>query len=257
MGEIVNVQQMFGLTGKVALVTGGSRGMGRSMALGFAHAGADVIVVSRKLDACQEVARTIEETTGQRALAVSCHLGDWDQVRDLVDTAYAELGRVDVLVNNAGVSPTYDDPAGISQELYDKILAVNLRGPFQLMTLIGTRMAAGDGGSIINVTSHSAQHPDATMIPYAGAKAGLNAMTIACAHAFGPNVRVNAIQPGTFLTDISKAWDPDDLERWVEGYALGRGANPDEIIGTALYLASTLASSYTTGAILRVDGGNT
>src|SRR5690606_33972886 len=100
-------------------------------------------------------------------------------------------------------------------------------------------------------------HPDETMITYGAAKAGLNAMTIAFAHAFGPTVRVNAIQPGTFLTDISKAWPPEELAEWVSGYALRRGADPDEVVGTALYLACEAASSYTTGAIVRVDGGNT
>lgn len=247
----------FDLDGKVALVTGGSRGMGRAMVLGFARAGADVVIASRKLEACEKVAREVEETTGRRALAVACHVGDWEQVGALVDTTYREMGRLDVLVNNAGMSPTYSDAAEITEALYDKVLDVNLKGPFRLTALVGARMAADGGGSIINVTSHSAVHPDETMITYAAAKAGLNSMTIAFAHALGPAVRVNAIQPGTFLTDISTAWDPDDLERWVSGYALARAAQPDEIVGTALYLASPEASSFTTGAVIRVDGGNT
>ncbi|HMG43381.1 MAG TPA: glucose 1-dehydrogenase [Acidimicrobiales bacterium] len=247
----------FRLDGKVALVTGGSRGMGRSIVLGFAEAGADVVIVSRKLESCEKVAREVEESTGQRALPLACHLGYWDQVDELVAAAYDHFGRVDVLVNNAGMSPVYSDAAEISEELYDKVLAVNLKGPFRLTALVGARMAAGDGGSIINVTSHSAVHPDETMITYAGAKAGLNAMTIAFAHALGPKVRVNAIQPGTFLTDISNAWDDDDVERWVSSYALRRAAQPHEVVGTALYLACDQASSFTTGAIVRVDGGNT
>ena len=248
---------MFRLDGKVALVTGGSRGMGRSIVLGFARAGADVVIASRKLASCEKVAREVEETTARKALAVACHLGHWDQVDQLVAAAYGHFGRVDVLVNNAGMSPVYPDVAEITEDLYDKVLAVNLKGPFRLTALVGSRMAAGDGGSIINVTSHSAVHPDETMVTYAGAKAGLNAMTVAFAHALGPKVRVNAIQPGTFLTDISKAWGDDDLEGWVSSYALRRAAQPDEIVGTALYLACDEASSFTTGAIVRVDGGNT
>jgi NAD(P)-dependent dehydrogenase (short-subunit alcohol dehydrogenase family) len=248
---------LFALDGKVVVVTGGSRGMGRSMVLGFARAGADVVIVSRKLQACEEVAREVEATTGRRALPLACHIGDWTQVNALVDRVYEETGRVDVLVNNAGMSPTYSDPSEISEDLYDKVLAVNLKGPFRLMALVGMRMAAQGGGSIINITSHSASHPDETMIPYAAAKAGLNNMTIAYAHAFGPSVRVNAIQPGAFLTDISKAWDAEAVEAWTQSYALERCAEPDEIVGTALYLASPAASSFTTGAVLRVDGGNT
>lgn len=241
----------------MVLVTGGSRGMGRAMVHGFAEAGADVVVVSRKLDACQEVADAVMAETGRRALAVACHLGEWDQVTALVERVYEEFDRVDVLVNNAGMSPVYPDTSDISEDLYDKVLAVNLKGPFRLMALIGPRMAAQGGGSIINVTSHSASHPDETMIPYAAAKAGLNNMTIGFAHAFGPEVRVNAIQPGAFLTDISKSWDAEEVEAWVQDYALRRCAEPDEIVGTALYLASSAASSFTTGAVLRVDGGNT
>jgi NAD(P)-dependent dehydrogenase (short-subunit alcohol dehydrogenase family) len=248
---------MFSLKGKVALVTGGSRGMGRSMARAFAGAGADVIVVSRHLDACKKVALEIEELTGQRALPYACHVGYWDQIERLVDFAYEEFGKVDVLVNNAGMSPLHPEPPDITEDLYDKVFAVNLKGPFRLMALIGARMAAGEGGSIINVSSHSATHPDETAIPYAAAKAGLNTMTVAFAHAFGPKVRVNCIAPGAFLTDISKSWDFEDFENKAKDYALGRGGHPDEIVGSALYLASTAASSFTTGAVLSVDGGNT
>jgi len=230
--------------------------MGRAMVLGLAAAGADVIIVSRKVAACEDVAAEVEKTTGRQALAVACHMGEWSEVDELVRVAYDHFGKVDVLVNNAGTAPTYPDAASISEQLYDKILAVNLKGPFRLAALVGTRMAAGDGGAIINVSSHSASHPDATMIPYAAAKAGLNAMTVALAHAFGPKVRVNCIQPGSFMTDMSKSWDPDWFAIESKTYALGRGAEPDEIIGTVLYFASA-ASSYTTGAILRVDGGNT
>ena len=243
------------LLGKVALVTGGSRGLGKQMVLGFANAGADVVIASRQLDACEELAKEVEAKTGRSALAKACHVGHWDQVEELADAAYERFGRVDVLVNNAGMSPTYPRPVDVTEELYDKVLAVNLKGPFRLTALIGQRMADGDGGSIINVSSTAAVRPGAHVIPYAAAKAALNAMTEAFAHAYGPKVRVNAIMPGPFLTDISKAWDMEGFKQQARRFDLRRGGEPNEIVGAALYFA-TDASSFTTGAILRIDGGS-
>ncbi len=244
----------FDLTGKVALVTGGSRGLGRAMVSGFAQAGADVVIASRDADSCAAYAEQITAATGRRALGLAAHVGRWGALDALVDTVYGEFGRVDVLVNNAGMSPLYDRVDSISEELFDKVLAVNLKGPFRLAALIGTRMAAGAGGSIVNISSAAAVRPRADVIPYAAAKAGLNALTVGLARAFGPSVRVNAIMAGTFLTDVSKAWDMDAFEARAQSFALQRGGQPEEIIGTALYLASD-ASSYTTGAVLTVDGG--
>jgi len=246
--------QQFDLTGKVAIVTGGSRGLGRSMVLGFARAGADVVIASRKLDACREVAEEVEKTTGRRALPLAVHVAEWSQLDGFVERAWSHFGKVDVLVNNAGMSPLYPDPQSISEALWDKVLGVNLKGPFRLSALLGTRMAAGAGGSIINLSSVGSIRPRGDIIPYAAAKAGLNAMTAALAHAFGPKVRVNCIMPGSFMTDVTKSWDLESFEKSAKNFALGRGADPDEIIGTALYFASD-ASSYTTGAVLRVDGG--
>jgi len=242
------------LTGKVALVTGGSRGLGRSMVLAFADAGADVVITSRKLEACQAVAAEVE-AKGRRAVAVACHVGHWDEIEALVEQAYGAFGRVDVLVNNAGMSPLYPDLASVTEELWDKVVGVNLKGPFRLTALVGTRMADGPyGGSIINVSSTGSLRPAPDMLPYDAAKAGLNTLTEGFAKAFGPSVRVNCIMAGPFLTDIAKAWDPATLERGMPNHALGRAGEPDEIIGAALYFA-TDASSYTSGAILRVDGG--
>jgi NAD(P)-dependent dehydrogenase (short-subunit alcohol dehydrogenase family) len=250
----VSDSSLFDLTGKVALVTGGSRGLGRAMAFGFARAGADVVVSSRKLDACERTAKEIEEETGRSALPYACHVAHWDELDGLVAAAYDRFGTVDVLVNNAGMSPLYDHVVNVTEDLYDKVLDVNLKGPFRLTALVGTRMAEGEGGSIINVSSVGAIRPGATIVPYSAAKAGLNAMTTAFAHAFGPKVRVNCIMPGGFMTDVTKAWDLEAFERGAQQFALKRGGEPEEIVGTALYLASD-ASSYTTGAVLRVDGG--
>ncbi len=244
---------LFDLTGKVALVTGGSRGLGRAMCLAFAEQGADVVVVSRKLDQCESLAREIE-ATGRRALALGVNVGDWQQLDGLVEKAFDAFGKVDILVNNAGMSPLYPSLESVSEALFDKVVAVNLKGPFRLAALVGTRMAAGDGGSIINVSSTAAVHPTADAAIYGAAKAGLNNLTETLAQVLGPSVRVNCIMPGPFLTDISKAWDMQVFAERARNKALRRAGHPKEIVGAALYLASQ-ASSFTTGAIIKVDGG--
>ena len=197
----------------------------------------------------------MERLTGRRAPPVACHVGHWGQVEALAEAAYARFGRVDVLVNNAGMSPVYERVEQVPEALWDKVLDVNLKGPFRLTAVVGARMAEGAGGSIIMVSSTAAVRPTAGVIPYAAAKAGLNAMTAGFAHAFGPTVRVNCIMAGPFLTDISKAWDLEAFrQRAATSMALGRGGEPGEIVGAALYFASA-ASSFTTGAVLAVDGG--
>ena len=250
-----NPLDLFDLSGRVALVTGGSRGLGREMILAFARCGADVVIASRKLEACKALAEEVEAETGRQALAVACHVGKWSDCDALVNAAYERFGRVDVLVNNAGMSPLYKSLVEVSEELWDKVQAVNLKGPFRLSSLIGTRMAQGHGGSIINVSSIAAVQPTPIETPYGAAKAGLNALTLALARSFAPKVRVNCIMPGPFLTDISKAWDLDAFAAQAKrGIPLQRAGEPGEIVGAALYLASD-ASSYTTGSILKLDGG--
>ena len=245
----------FDLSGRVALVTGGSRGLGREMVLAFAAAGADVVISSRKLEACEELAERVRSETGRRALAVAAHAGRWDDIDRLVDVVHAEMGHVDVLVNNAGMAPLYPRLSQCSEELFDKVIGVNLKGPFRLGALIGERMQAGAGGSIVNISSIGAIRPTMTDLPYAAAKAGLNTLTVGFAVAFGPSVRSNGIMVGPFLTDISKAWDVDAFEAHARRrYPLQRLGQPEEIVGTALYLASD-ASSFTTGTVITVDGG--
>ena len=247
----------FNLSDRVAVVTGGSRGLGRDMVFGLAEAGADVVVASRKLDNCEAVAKEVEAATGRRALPVACHVGHWDELDGLVDAAYDEFGKVDVLVNNAGMSPLYPDVASVTEELWDKTLAVNLKGPFRLAALMGTRMVeSGSGGSIINVSSIGSLRPYGGIVPYAAAKAGLNAMTVAMADALGPTVRVNCIVPGSFRTDVVEHWDEATLRGAAERPALKRIGEPNEVVGAVLYFGSD-ASSYTTGALLRIDGGAT
>ena len=248
-------RDLFSLTDKVIVVTGGSRGLGKEMAFAFAQCGADVVIASRKVDNCVAVADDITRTTGRRALPIGCHVGDWGQIDAMVERVYAEFGRIDVLVNNAGMSPLYPNLHEHGEALYDKVFDVNLKGPFRLMATVGHRMAEGDGGSIINVSSIASVRPTPNVIPYSAAKAGLNAMTIGFSKAFGPKVRVNCIMAGPFLTDIAEAWDIEAVRNDMKKrYAMQRPGNPDEVVGAALYFASD-ASSWTTGAILPVDGG--
>lgn len=244
----------FDLSGKVVLVTGGSRGLGLAMCRAFAEAGADLVISSRKQEACDSVAAEIAAQTGRQCLPIACHVGNWDACDALVEAAYAKFGRVDVLVNNAGMSPLYESLPKVSRELFDKVLAVNLAGPFRLAAVVGERMAAGEGGSIINVSSIASLAPSAAEIPYGAAKAGLNNLTESLARAYAPRVRTNGILPGPFLTDIADAWT-DEVKGAVRGMVpLGRAGEPEEIVGTALYLASD-ASRYTNGALIKVDGG--
>ncbi len=242
---------LFDLSGKIALVTGGSRGLGYQMVRAFAEHGADAIVVSRKLDACEKVAGEVR-ALGRRALAISAHCGKWSEIDAMIETAYAEFGRVDILVNNAGMSPRVASH-DLTEELFDKIVGLNFKGPFRLASRVGQRMAEGNGGVIINVSSSGALMPLPQVVPYGSAKAALNAMTVSLAREYGPKVRVNTISAGPFLTDIAKAWD--ESARASQPNALGRPGRPEEVVTTALYLASP-ASTFTTGALIRVDGGS-
>jgi NAD(P)-dependent dehydrogenase (short-subunit alcohol dehydrogenase family) len=245
---------LFGLSGKTALVTGGSRGLGRAMVRALADAGADVVIASRNEEACVEYAAEITEQTGRRAFGMGAHVGRWDAIDALVDRVDAEVGTIDILINNAGMSPLYDSPTSITEELFDKVIDVNLKGPFRLSALFAERMHAGGGGSIINISSAGSVHPRPHILPYAAAKAGVNALTQGMAFAYGPTVRVNAVIAGTFMSDVSKSWDPEVFRKRADTFALRRGGQPEEIVGTILYLASD-ASSYTTGSLVTVDGG--
>ena len=245
----------FDLTDRVALITGGSRGLGRQMALAFAKRGAKVAIASRKREQCEATAEELR-ALGAEAFAFDCHVADWNRCGELVEAVYEHFGTIDVLVNNAGMSPLYPSLAEVSEALFDKVIGVNLKGPFRLTALVGSRMVAGDGGSIINISSIASIQPSPNAEPYGAAKAGLNAITRSFAWEYGPKVRVNAILAGPFLTDIADAWDMEAFEqRAATTIPLQRGGQPEEIVGAALYFASQ-ASSYTTGALLRVDGGS-
>jgi NAD(P)-dependent dehydrogenase (short-subunit alcohol dehydrogenase family) len=244
----------FDLSGKVAVITGGSRGIGRAVAQGLAEAGADVVIASRKLDACEEAAREIEASTGRSALGVACHVGRWEDCDALAVSVNDAFGRCDILVNNAGMSPLYDDLPSVTKDLYDKVHAVNASGPFRLSALFGTAMAEGEGGSIINVTTAGSLRPNWTDLPYAMAKASLNALTLGLAEAWAPKVRANLVLPGAFDTDITKAWGPEAKEQAAALNPMGRIGTPTDMVGVCLLLASP-AGSYINGAQILVDGG--
>ena len=246
--------QLLDFSGLVAIVTGGSRGLGKEMALAMAERGANIVITSRKAEACEQVAQQIEKI-GSESMAYGCHVGHWNEIQGLIDATYDRFGRIDILINNAGMSPLYDKLSDVTEALFDKVIDVNLKGPFRLMAYAGERMAQSGGGSIINISSTASIHPSPNAAAYGAAKAGLNSLTESFAHAFGPTVRVNCIAAGPFLTDISKAWDMEAFEAGQKGNrAIPRGGDPKEIVGAALYFASP-SSSFTTGTMVTVDGG--
>ncbi len=246
---------LFDFTGKVALVTGGSRGIGYEMVKALAERGADVIVASRKLENCEAVAEECR-ALGRKALAVSAHAGKWADCDRLIEESYAAFGRVDILINNAGMSPRAPSHE-VTESLFDSVVNLNFKGPFRLASQIGKRMfdraqETGEGGCIINVTSSGSMMPLPEVVPYGSSKAALNAMSKSLAWEYAPKVRVNTLSPGAFRTDIVQAW-PDKGQGPIpipRGYA----AEPEEIVTAVLYLASP-ASVNVTGSLVRCDGG--
>jgi NAD(P)-dependent dehydrogenase (short-subunit alcohol dehydrogenase family) len=244
----------FRLDGKVALITGGSKGLGRAMALGFAEAGADVVVASRKVEACELVADEVR-SRGRRSLALGCHVGDWAQCDALISRAIDEWGHIDIVVNNAGIAPAPPSLLGISEELFDKTMAVNVKGPVRITGLAAEYLPVG--GSIINISSKASVRPTPFTAVYSASKAALNAFTQAASQELGPRgIRVNAIVCGPFHSaSFDRALVSPDFELMVTSQiSLGRIGSVDEIIGTALFLASD-ASSYMTGSLIALDGG--
>lgn len=240
---------------KVVVITGGSRGLGKAMAHGFAAEGAKLAIVSRKLDVCDATAAELREAYGTDTFTRSTHVGDWNDLDQMVEDVIARFGRIDVLVNNAGMSPLYPSLSDVSEALFDKVVSVNLKGPFRLMATVGERMMQGAGGAIINISSTASVNKSPTSEPYGAAKAGLNGLTRSFAAAYGPKVRVNCIMAGPFLTDIADAWDMDAFnERARTSIPMQRGGHPDEVVAAALYFAGP-GAGFTTGAILAIDGG--
>ena len=171
------MDELFRFDDKVVMITGGSRGLGKAMARAFAERGADVIVTSRKIENCEMVAEEIRGL-GRRALAYACHVGHWDELGNLADAAFDEFGKVDVLINNAGMSPLYPSLSQVTEDLFDKVVGVNLKGPYRLSAIVGERMVEADGGCIINVSSNAAVQPSPNSEPYGACKAGINSLTL-------------------------------------------------------------------------------
>ena len=251
------VSTRFSLEGKVALVTGGSRGIGQATALAFAEAGADVAVTSRKLPDLELVAEEIRGL-GRKSVAVATHVGRMDQIQNLVDTVVAEFGRIDVLVNNAGTSVVWMPALELEERAWDSIMNLNLKGLFFLSQAVARVMKEHGGGSIINISSVDGLKPEVNNSAYNISKAGVVMATRTMAREWAQyNIRVNCIAPGFVHTRLMDSrWEVDPENRAViDSKILLEGvAQPDVLVGAMLYLASE-ASAYQTGQTIAVDGG--
>ena len=249
---------LFDLTGKVALVTGSTKGLGRAMAQGLAEAGASVIVSSRKQDLCDVAASEISASTGRDTAGIACHVGDWDAIPGLVEQIVERFGRIDVVVNNAGINPSWVGMADMPLDLWRKVFSVNLEGPLRLSQLVAPIMRDNGGGSIVNVATMGAYGGGAGVGAYGPSKAGLLSLTRICATEWAPwKVRVNAVSPGPIrseMTDGAERTAPGFYERAGNATMLKRVADTHEIIGPVVYLASD-ASSFVTGEDHLVSGG--
>ena len=246
--------ELFDVRDRVVLVTGGSRGLGAAISVGLAQRGARVVIASRRLAACEALADTIAQAGGQ-AHPLACHVGKWDSLTAVVEAAASRWGRLDGLVNNAGMSPLAPSLLDTSEALFDKVVGVNLKGPTRLTALAATAMVRTGGGSIINISSLASVKPTPIATVYGAAKAGLNALTTATAVEYaGVGVRVNGIICGTFDTDAASGWVHNSA--LIDRIALKRVGRPAEMLGAVVYLLSA-ASSYTTGSLMTIDGGAT
>jgi len=245
------------LSGKVVLITGGSRGLGKAMSLGLADAGADVIVASRKLENCQQVCDEVE-AKGRQALAVSAHTGDMDSLDSLIEKAYQRFGKVDILINNAAINPAMGELSTLSPELFDKMTNVNVKGPWYLASRLAPNMAEAGGGVVINFISVAALRPPAYQGFYASNKAALEALTKVMAAEWASKIiRVNAIAPGSYhsdLFDVTAAAIPGFEDGAKNASLQKRVADSEEILGPVLYLVSDMGR-FTTGATIVADGG--
>jgi len=253
-----DVGGLFDLSGRVAVVTGSTKGIGRAMVEGLAAAGATVVVSSRKQEACDQVAAEVERATGSTAVGMACHVGDWDAVGTFFADVQARLGRIDVLVNNAGINPARIGPADMTLEFWRKVFAVNVEGPLRTSQLVAPVMREQGGGSIINIASMAGYSGGASICAYAASKAALINLTKSQAQEWAAwRVRVNVLAPGPFTSEMMEGAErrsPGFIDMVASGTLQKRVAQPSEIVGPVLYLASD-ASSFVTGDELSVSGG--
>jgi NAD(P)-dependent dehydrogenase (short-subunit alcohol dehydrogenase family) len=254
----MTTSDVFDLSGKVAIVTGSTKGIGRAMVEGLARAGASVVVSSRKQDLCDTVAKEVEAATGADVLGLACHVGEWDAIPAFVDTVTERFGRIDVLVNNAGINPAHMTPTDMTLEFWRKMFSVNLEGPLRMSQCVAPVMRDGGGGSIVNIGTMAAYHAGPGICAYGASKAGLKNLTRTMAMEWAPwNIRVNLLSPGPFTSEMllgAAKSDPGYLDMVAGGTLLKRVADPAEIVGPVLYLASD-ASSYVTADDISVSGG--
>jgi NAD(P)-dependent dehydrogenase (short-subunit alcohol dehydrogenase family) len=250
---------LFDLTGKVAIVTGSTKGIGRAMVEGLAAAGAKVVVSSRKQELCDEVAAEIEASTGAEVLGLACHVGDWDAIPGFVEKVVERFGRIDVLVNNAGINPAPVTVSEMTLEYWQKVFSVNLEGPLRMSQQVAPVMRDGGGGSIVHIGTMAAYGPGPNICAYGASKAGLRNLTRAMAMEWADwGIRVNILSPGPFMSEMlagaAARSDIDYLGMVSSGTLLKRVADPAEIVGPVLYLASD-ASSFVTADDISVSGG--
>ncbi len=246
----------FSLEGKIALITGGSRGIGEAIAMALAEHGAHCILISRKIEGLQAVREKIE-AQGGKADAIACHVGHMDQIENLFTQIEDKFGKLDILINNAATNPYFGELIGAEERAWNKTLEVNLKGPFFLTQHAAKLMEKGGGGAVVNVSSVVARQPGPMQGIYSITKAALVAMTQAYAKELaGKNIRVNALLPGVVDTKFSEALLTTDwiYDAMMKNVPLNRPAQPDEMAGAVLYLVSD-ASSYTTGTTIVCDGG--
>ncbi|WP_299800981.1 glucose 1-dehydrogenase [uncultured Maribacter sp.] len=252
----MSIKQRFDLTGKVAVITGSSKGIGLSIAKGLAENGAKVIISSRKQDAVDAIAKEMQEA-GFEAIGIACHIGEADQREALIAKTIEKYGRIDILVNNAAINPYYGPLEASDEEVFDKIMNVNVKAPWLLSNLAHPHMKAQGGGSIINISSVEGIHPGFKLGLYSVTKSALIMLSKNQAKEWGRHgIRSNAVCPGLVKTKLSQAlWSN---EKMVAGYTgvvpLKRIAEPDELAGIVMLLASD-AGSYMTGGVYTVDGG--
>lgn len=251
-----SMREAFDLSGKVAIVTGASKGIGESMSRALAEFGARVVVSSRKLEAVESVAEQINGAGGQ-AFAFAAHAGSTSDLHALVDAAVERFGGVDIVVNNAAANPVFGPIVNTDEAVFDKIMAVNVKGPLELAKRAFPIMAERGGGSVINISSIGGLKPEPMLGIYSVSKAALISLTKVLAAEWGAaGVRVNAVCPGLVQTKFSAAlWQAEDnLQRFLRQVPLGRIAQPDEIGPLAVFLGSA-AGAYCTGAVFVIDGG--